>query len=418
MALELTVMSLDFEADEATKVERYAKGELKVGRGSLNDLVLTGSAVSTDHAIISVDTSGPEPKILVTDLGSTNGTLVDNKKIAPHTPTLLKENQRILIGEYLIKPSLILEFASQAAQSDGINEDEAVEKNSSEYNPDIQLVTGGKIIGAKSEENTDWKTNSESDPIVLDDNDAIESDNSAFLEPEATRVHPGFFPSVDATEEEHESEDSIEPLYAYEDSETHAEEDSPAIEEPDSHAEEQLETEQVGNTQEHVETASPTQSGLLSGVVGPDMPALTWNAKKLLTLKGVVRHNGQGLVGVRVDAGDLGETETTSSGEFFLKDLVEGTPFELTLDKDEFIIDGQSFTGSVEEGEELFFEARQLFNIRGQIVRNGTPIPGVEVDGGCLGSTITDDNGYYEFTDVPEGTEFALSAKKDGFVFE
>ena len=72
----------------------------------------------------------------------------------------------------------------------------------------------------------------------------------------------------------------------------------------------------------------------------------------------------------------------------------------------------------MEEEEPLIFHATELFIISGIIGHRGKGLPGVTVDGGILGTTVTDQSGRYEFTDVPEGTEFSLTASKDGYVFE
>ncbi|RME23243.1 MAG: FHA domain-containing protein, partial [Deltaproteobacteria bacterium] len=70
--------------------------EIVIGRSSDMDMVLVEDMVSRKHAKIST-TSG---KIILQDLGSTNGTFVNGEKIRR---ARLKEGDRILIGTSILK---------------------------------------------------------------------------------------------------------------------------------------------------------------------------------------------------------------------------------------------------------------------------------------------------------------------------
>lgn len=67
-----------------------------VGRGSDLDMVLVEDMVSRRHATISTKSG----QVVITDLGSTNGTFVNGEKI---NKTRLKEGDRILIGTSILK---------------------------------------------------------------------------------------------------------------------------------------------------------------------------------------------------------------------------------------------------------------------------------------------------------------------------
>ena len=73
-------------------------GKLTIGRHPQNHLVLTGKKVSSQHAII--DNIGEE--YFLTDLGSTNGTLLNTKKIEPNNAFKLHHGSVIEIGEHRI----------------------------------------------------------------------------------------------------------------------------------------------------------------------------------------------------------------------------------------------------------------------------------------------------------------------------
>jgi pSer/pThr/pTyr-binding forkhead associated (FHA) protein len=71
------------------------KGTTSIGRGSLCDIILLDSAVSREHARI---TKRGE-RFFIYDVGSTNGTFVDNTMIDPGERVLLKSGTVISIGE-------------------------------------------------------------------------------------------------------------------------------------------------------------------------------------------------------------------------------------------------------------------------------------------------------------------------------
>jgi len=70
--------------------------QVVIGRSSELDMVLVEDMVSRKHAKITVS----EGKILIEDLGSTNGTFVNGEKIKQ---ARLKEGDRILIGTSILK---------------------------------------------------------------------------------------------------------------------------------------------------------------------------------------------------------------------------------------------------------------------------------------------------------------------------
>jgi hypothetical protein len=82
-----------------------AEKEIVIGRGGELDIVLVEDMVSRKHAKITTQ----EGKIVIQDLGSTNGTFVNGEKIRR---ARLKEGDRVLIGTSILK----LISASEAKQ--------------------------------------------------------------------------------------------------------------------------------------------------------------------------------------------------------------------------------------------------------------------------------------------------------------
>lgn len=70
------------------------KTTFRIGRSEGNDIILPLKWVSRQHAMLEAEESGG---LNLIDLGSTNGTFVNNRRIA--TPTLLRSGDRVGIGQ-------------------------------------------------------------------------------------------------------------------------------------------------------------------------------------------------------------------------------------------------------------------------------------------------------------------------------
>jgi pSer/pThr/pTyr-binding forkhead associated (FHA) protein/tetratricopeptide (TPR) repeat protein len=82
---------------DGSETEHELNGELKIGRQDGNDLILTEGGVSRQHARIYVDGG----QVVLEDLGSANGTYVDEERIAE--PTTLTPQSQVLLGDYTLK---------------------------------------------------------------------------------------------------------------------------------------------------------------------------------------------------------------------------------------------------------------------------------------------------------------------------
>lgn len=84
-------------------MHRLEPGLRCLGRSSENDLQLPEMSVSRTHAQLMIDPEGP---IRLTDLGSTNGTFLNGKRLRPHQPASVEDGDRISFG-----PSMIVKFS-------------------------------------------------------------------------------------------------------------------------------------------------------------------------------------------------------------------------------------------------------------------------------------------------------------------
>ena len=84
------------QADRSAKDIPISAGSTTVGRRAGNDYVISGDPyVSGRHAELRAD----GPAVTITDLGSTNGTLVNGMRLAPSEPVELQQGDEVSIGQ-------------------------------------------------------------------------------------------------------------------------------------------------------------------------------------------------------------------------------------------------------------------------------------------------------------------------------
>src|SRR5208283_3261344 len=71
---------------------RLCQKSSSLGRSAENTFQVHDNTVSRRHAVISVDAAGTA---CVRDLGSTNGTFVNNRRVPVHTPVAIGDGSRI-----------------------------------------------------------------------------------------------------------------------------------------------------------------------------------------------------------------------------------------------------------------------------------------------------------------------------------
>jgi len=86
------------QGERAGQVIAMAQPALLIGRGKDNDIVLLEQDVSREHARLQ---HGPQGWTLI-DLGTTNGTFVNGKRLPAQDPYLLRPGDRITIGSSVL----------------------------------------------------------------------------------------------------------------------------------------------------------------------------------------------------------------------------------------------------------------------------------------------------------------------------
>ena len=108
--------------------------EIIIGRGGELDIVLVEDMVSRKHAKLNTT----DDKIVIQDLGSTNGTFVNGEKIKR---ARLKEGDRVLIGTSILK---LISSAAPAAQS-GAEANDALQAIAKERGNDAATSMSGSL---------------------------------------------------------------------------------------------------------------------------------------------------------------------------------------------------------------------------------------------------------------------------------
>ncbi len=387
MPIQLTVMSLDFESFEQPLSKVYNKSEITLGRHSTNDVILDRSEVSGIHARIRVKASGDKPALYVTDLGSSNGTMVESNPLKAQVEVAILPNQRIIIGTYLIKPTLV----------DGVIEEDEADEPTVEQSifSEVASLSGSGSYQSVAQGGSEEVKHRDS-PTARMARDHLESIKEAAKDAE--------FP----TSETHAN--GVDEHVNGHDANGH---DANGL----AHFGEKTIAPEPATTPVQVDSASSSLEVLVDADLLEDFDFV---ARELLTFSGSVLHKGSPVAGVAVDLGAHGSALTDSSGLFSFSGIPEGESYELKLAKAgfEFEFSGAPTSGTLDRSLTIDAVAHQLFSVKGTVTHKGKPLQGVTILSSELGSRTTGADGKYSYDNIREGSSFKLAATKEKFVFE
>lgn len=409
MAIKLTVMPLDMDPSSKPIIKIFNKEELTLGRLPSNDVVLNRPEVSGIHARLRIehDEFGEVSKLFITDLGSSNGTLVEKNPLKARVEVQMMPNERIFIGSYVIKPTTLadeethdskttleapkknkddnFQFASKTQAFDNIKFEAVkpdVEEDTEEEEERVVVNASSRsstnafssiMFGNESEDTSE----SENETSVLRSMYTTPVADAHYREPEQ-RLSPFGQPHIDEEDEEEDytpvSQRTVEAKPTWAQVKENFLEEKDELEEFEES--EELEAEDDFNST----VVAMEMNTFVPPVVEPVVEAVrsepiktepTWvePVKSEPTAKLVERFS------IRVTAGEQSENA--------------------------FKIQAKAFT-----------------YIKGRVMHKGKPLSGVNVMSDAHGHTTTDIDGEYEFSRVLEDTPYSLTFKKDQYLIE
>ncbi len=118
---QAVLQELDQNGSQLNKWNLTGKNTFKLGRSPANDIVLPYSWVSRNHSMVRQEGQGI---FQIIDLGSSNGTYVNNKKI--HAPTIIHNGDIVTLGKTIIKFTQFVEADAREVNKDDFTLDMTV----------------------------------------------------------------------------------------------------------------------------------------------------------------------------------------------------------------------------------------------------------------------------------------------------
>ncbi len=384
MAIKLTIISVDPDSDNTPMINEFQKREIIIGRGDSVDLNLNKSNVSSRHAVI---TQEDDDTLSIKDLGSSNGTMIEGRTVSPNTKYTLKGKERIFIGDFLIKPTII--------------EDKNSGDDDNEWKEASQIMQKGQ---AKKVEVNVTESKQELSSI-FDDQDIVQIDVS--------KIDNDIFElDEDSTNSNNNPSENLFDNVAEKMPETLQEEiilDQKSIILRDS-KDNDIST--VLN-----DDAQDDSSLIISGTAGDNTFNLDLEAIKLLTLKGRCKRFGQGIADVIVAMNDK-KVISDKNGIFEFLEIEENSHVKLIASKEGFIFEPKDFSSNLLQDTEVIFEGAKIFNIAGKIIYKNSGLKDVTIANNLNENIVTKDDGSFLITNIKEGTKYSLKPEKENFIFE
>jgi pSer/pThr/pTyr-binding forkhead associated (FHA) protein len=421
MAVQVTVLSIDDEQLSAPKKTVFSKQEISIGRSRLNDLVLEHPGVSNTHARVRVEGMNGSTKFYVSDLDSTNGTMVGNKRLDPRAETVLADRDRIMIAGYILKvdvipdeqPSAISDPVSHVIASAQPKLPEGKVTNSYVI-PDEPVVTAKTPIIEAGASVVEEKKPEDSKPAFTKASEAKIDEKKENI-PNGTIWNSSLLGAYREERQAPKESPVIEVVYEPEPVVSAKPKKSPDVNPISWSINEEPEEEK--KLMEETSSAVPDFMAETKFFLEDNL-TLDFVATKLLSIKGKVSHKGQAVSGVKVVDEELGSTVTDSKGEFSFEEIIEGTAYNFKFSKDGLILAPFELAGTLNDDDlNIEIVAKRLLSITGSITHRGAGLEGVKIDGGKLGEVTTDSTGTYKFENAVEGEEYILKATKPGFTF-
>lgn len=122
MPYQLTIHPADASPASASTSLLFDQQTVTIGRAKSNDVVVLDPKVSKEHATIELAATGHH---VVRDRKSKNATFIDEKRVAPPTPTLLVPNAEIQVGDTVITYTPLVPATAERTSEASRAEDDA-----------------------------------------------------------------------------------------------------------------------------------------------------------------------------------------------------------------------------------------------------------------------------------------------------
>lgn len=154
--------------------------------------------------------------------------------------------------------------------------------------------------------------------------------------------------------------------------------------------------------------------GTVTGAVTANFTA----TQSIYSISGVVTHNGNPLSGVLVSGGTIGSSTTDNNGHYSIGNIPSGTAYNINASKTGYTFSPNSFNGTLTSNVTHNFSATlNIYSISGTVTLNGTPLEGVTINGGALGTRTTNALGQYFYLTVDHNTAYTITASLTGYAF-
>ncbi|HMO17476.1 MAG TPA: FHA domain-containing protein [Oligoflexia bacterium] len=420
MGIKLTVMTLDIDPDSKPVTKVFQKDELTLGRLPSNDLVLNRPEISGIHARIRLEKAiGNEPaKLFITDLGSSNGTTVEKNHLRPRVEIPIMPNERIFIGNYVIKPGVHIDEAFSTPQvkseTDYSVPYDASKREQDEHPSHILTANAGsgEVYRRGTENTAVWQSPSLTTESVSHKQDSSRRDPSSSLLFASDRVEsspksPIHFHGAPAMTrpvlESNKTREFISPFgkrpeiddeepagkfhYVAETENSNVEEDRNDDVPFDSESDRLREEEEAARARAEIAHAEYQQ------IKTTHNPVTASDSKEKETSMVFHGHSDQMDSSPReIRAGTGRETQ---SGAISIRVKVDGS-----------------------DVRSLNFVASAFVDVKGLVLHKGQPLAGVVVDAGSLGTAISQKDGSFIISKVLEGTSYNVKLSKERFILE
>ena len=145
---------------------------------------------------------------------------------------------------------------------------------------------------------------------------------------------------------------------------------------------------------------------------------------RLFNVTGHVTLGGVALSGVTLSATNFGpqypnQHAASDASGYYQFSVTESLSYRITPSLNAYHFTPVEVSGVISSDTVHDFVAElNHYTISGVVQAGGMVLSGALVDGGALGTQVTDDNGYYIFSNIPHGTVFSLTASHEGAVID